>query len=126
MCSTPSTRYRIPLRNRPSRTASSATRYKSAGLPASSAIATDGGPRIATYSAIVTYVRIDRRAAIMQKRPEALRLPARCLRDVRAVGPRGGYEALAVRRADTRVVAAVAFAAFARAMERFFIVKQRS
>src|SRR4051812_22409211 len=35
------------------------------------------------------------------------------------------YEALAVRRAVTRVVA-VALAAFARAIDRFFVVKQRS
>src|SRR5262245_45627834 len=37
------------------------------------------------------------------------------------------YDAFAVRRADTRVVGAgEALAAFARAIDRFFIVKQRS
>src|SRR6266542_5032339 len=42
-----------------------------------------------------------------------------------ATGSSGRYDAFAVRRADTRVVA-VALAAFARAIDRFFVVKQRS
>src|SRR5687767_13669260 len=59
-----------------------------------------GGPAIATYAETATYAAIERRAAT-------------------------SYEALAVRRADTRVVT-VALAALARAMERVFMVKQRS
>src|SRR4029453_2691063 len=84
---------------------------------------------------MTTYAVIERSAAIRvrstwsgeelsadeKKRPEAFQLPATGARTSR---PRV-QDALAVRRADTRVVV-VALAALARAIERFFIVKHRS